>query len=258
MTPVLVAPPVVAESVTPQKADDGQGDHVRSAVSERIRVLIVDSDGMARRMVSGALQETAGMAVIASVADGGEALELTRHYRPDVLLVDSLLAAGHSIEFIHEAHEASPRTRILVLSTDLDPDATLAALQAGAIGHVGKDIDPDRLAQLVTRAAGGEAIVSPRLVSGLLDRLREVPETGWRPLRSRLTTREWEVVELLADEASTEQIADRLVLSIETVYSHVKSLVRKLGVAGRREAVIAARQLRYDEVMGRNLTNTEV
>jgi DNA-binding NarL/FixJ family response regulator len=256
MTPILVAAP--AESDVALRADDGRGDHGRTAVADWVRVLIADPDGLARRMISGALQESEGMAVIASVADGVEALELTRHYRPDVLLVDSLLTAGGSIEFVHEAHEASPETRILILSTDSDAEAMMAALQAGAIGHVGKDVDPDRLVELVTRAAAGEAIVSPQLVGGLLERLRQLPETGWRPLHSRLTTREWEVIDLLADEASTEEIADRLVLSIETVYSHVKSLVRKLGVAGRREAVVAARELRHDEVMGRNLTNAGV
>jgi DNA-binding NarL/FixJ family response regulator len=112
--------------------------------------------------------------------------------------------------------------------------------------------------RLVARAAAGEAIVSRSVVTSLLDRLREVPETGWRPLHSRLTTREWEVVDLLADEASTEEIADRLVLSIETVYSHVKSVLHKLGVGCRQEAVIAAKQLRREEVLGRNLTGVRV
>jgi two-component system nitrate/nitrite response regulator NarL len=223
----------------------------RDAV-QRIRVLIADPDGLARRMISNALRETTGMTVVACIADAREALELTRHYRPDVLVLDAIIAGEDSAGFVHRAHETSPETRILTISAVAEDEATIALLRAGAIGHISKDLDPDRLARLVERAAAGEAIISRTLVTELLDLLREVPETGWRPLHSRLTTREWEVVELLAEEGSTEQIADTLVLSTETVYSHIKSLLRKLGVTCRQEAVTAAQQLRQEEVSGKN------
>jgi DNA-binding NarL/FixJ family response regulator len=81
----------------------------------------------------------------------------------------------------------------------------------------------------------------------MLELLREVPSAGWRPLHSRLTTREWEILDLLAQGASTQTIADQLVLSPTTIYSHVKSVMRKLGVHTRRDAVNAARRLRRDE-----------
>ena len=92
-------------------------------------------------------------------------------------------------------------------------------------------------------------IVSHRLMPALLDALREAPASGWRPLRSRLTTREWEIVELLGEGATTQRMADRLVLSPLTVYSHTKSILRKLGVNSRREAVIAAERLRREEAL---------
>ena len=145
---------------------------------------------------------------------------------------------------------AAPATRVLTVSVD-DQEA-IAGLRAGAIGHVRKDIDPDELARLVVRAADGEAIVPQRLLMALLELLREIPETGWRPLHSRLTTREWEIIELIGKGATTQQIAERLVLSPTTVYSHVKSAMRKLGVHSRRDAVAAAERLRREEASGTN------
>jgi DNA-binding NarL/FixJ family response regulator len=115
--------------------------------------------------------------------------------------------------------------RIVTVSATEDETA-LAALRAGAIGHIRKDVDPDDLGRLVALAADGEAIVPQRLIMPLLGLLRETPDGGWRPVRSRLTTREWKIVELLAQHASTEHIAERLVVSPTTVYSHVKSVLR--------------------------------
>jgi two-component system nitrate/nitrite response regulator NarL len=105
------------------------------------------------------------------------------------------------------------------------------------------------MADLVVRTSDGEVIVPPQLLTALLDALREVPDSGWRALRSRLTTREWEIVELLGEGATTRRIADRLVLSPMTVYSHTNSILRKLGVNSRRDALIAAKRLRREEAL---------
>ena len=85
----------------------------------------------------------------------------------------------------------------------------------------------------------------------VLELLREIPDAGWRPLHSRLTTREWEIVELLAQRASTHEIAEQLVLSPSTVYSHVKSVLRKLSVHSRHDAILAAERLRKEEASAR-------
>ena len=125
-------------------------------------------------------------------------------------------------------------------------------MRAGAVGHIAKeDIEPDELARLVLRAADGESIIPQQLIRPLLELLREAPASGWRPLHSRLTTREWEIVELLAEGATTQQIAEQLVLSQATVYSHIKSVLRKLGVQSRRDAVTAATRLRREEASER-------
>ena len=125
-----------------------------------------------------------------------------------MVIIDTALPPDGGVELIGQVLLVSPETRVLTVSVD-DQQAALAALRAGAVGHIGKDIDPDELARLVVRAADGEAIIPQQLIMPLLELLREAPDTGWRPLHSRLTTREWEIVELLAEGATTEQIAEQ-------------------------------------------------
>ena len=143
----------------------------------------------------------------------------------------------------------APETRIVTVSADQD-DTALAALRAGAVGHISKDIDPEHLGRLIVLAAQGEAIVPRRLIMPLLGVLHSTPDAGWRPTHSRLTTREWEIVELLDQDTSTEQIAETLVVSPATVYSHIKSVMRKLDVHSRCDAVTAAKHLRHEETQG--------
>jgi DNA-binding NarL/FixJ family response regulator len=200
-------------------------------------------------MMQTALRKERGIAVIASIGSAHEVLELVRYYHPAVLIVDTALLRDGGVRLVSSVRAASAVTRVLTIAVD-DDHTALAALLAGAVGHVGKDINPARLAELVTRAAAGEAIVPRRLIMPLLERLPELPDGGWRPLHSRLTTREWEIIALIAEGASTQDIAERLVLSATTVYSHVKSVLRKLGVHSRRDAVLAAERLRRQEAMG--------
>jgi DNA-binding NarL/FixJ family response regulator len=214
-----------------------------------MRVLIADHDGLARRMMVDVLQRAESVAAVAGARDGGGALELARHYRPTVLLTDIGLPPAGGVELIRNVIAILPRARVVTVSAAADQDqSVLAALRAGAIGHIDKDIDPDEFVRLVTLAAAGEAIVPRWLMTPLLERWRrEMPAGGWRPMRSALTTREWQIVELLGDGASTELITERLVLSPSTVYSHIYRLLHKLGVHSRRDAVAAARRLRQVE-----------
>ncbi len=215
---------------------------------ERIRVAIADNDGLARSMMQTALRER-DIAVIASIASAHEVLELVRYYHPTVLIVDTALLRDGGVRLLSSVRAASALTRVLTIAVN-DDHTALAALLAGAVGHLSKDINPAKLAELVTRAAAGEAIVPRRLIMPLLERIPELPDGGWRPLHSRLTTREWEIIALIAEGASTQDIAERLVLSATTIYSHVKSVLRKLGVHSRRDAVLAAERLRRQEAMG--------
>ena len=224
-------------------------EYSKLPVAERVRVVIADSDGLARSMIQTALRDACAVVVIATTGSVREMLELVGYYRPTVLIMETALVRDRGVKLVRRVRAASPVTRVLTISVD-DDETALAALRAGTAGHLSKDIDPRKLASLITRAAAGEAIVPRRLVTPLLESLSELPDGGWRPLHSRLTTREWEIVGLLADGASTQDIADRLVLSVSTVYGYVKSVLRKLGVHSRRDAVLAAKRLRRSEAMG--------
>lgn len=219
---------------------------------ETVRVVIADGDGLARSMMRTALRDAGGIAIIGTTGSDHEMRELVRYYRPTVLIVDTALLRDRGVKLLGSVRAASPATRVLTIAVD-DDQTALAALHAGAVGHLGKDIDPRKLADLVRRAAAGEAVVPRRLVMPLLERLPELAGSGWRPLHSRLTTREWEIVALLDEGASTQDIAERLVLSASTVYSHVKSVLHKLGVHSRRDAVLAAQRLRHEEATGEKL-----
>jgi two-component system, NarL family, response regulator LiaR len=197
-------------------------------------------------MMHDVLQD-AGLVVIGTARDGREAVELARHYHPDVLLVDIALPPAGGVDLIRQVAPILD-TRIVTVSAAADVDQpVLAALHAGAIGHIDKDVEPEEFVRLVILASSGEAIIPNRVMPRLLELWREIPAGGWRPLRSSLTTREWEIVDLLSEGASTEAIAERLVLSPTTVYTHVYRLLRKLGVHSRFEAVVAAQRLRQQE-----------
>jgi two-component system, NarL family, response regulator LiaR len=214
-----------------------------------VRLLIADQDGLARRMMLEILQSAGRVAAVAGARDGREALEMALDYRPTVLLIDIALPPAGGVELIRDVVAILPRAHVVTVSAAADNDqSVLAAFRAGATAHIDKDIDPDEFARLVTLAAAGEPIVPRRLMTPLLERWRrEMPAGGWRPMRSALTTREWQIVDLLGDGASTEQITEWLVLSPCTVYSHIHRLLHKLGVHSRRDAVAAAQHLRHAE-----------
>ena len=217
--------------------------------SERLRVLIADADPLARRAMRDALQAAAEIVVVADVPHSREAVELIRHFRPDVALADMELPPAGGAALAREIVRHAPGTRVVMLATRYDEEAALDALRAGATGYLSKEADPEALRDVARRIAEGEAVIPPTLARRAIECLSGLPDTGWRPVRSRLTSREWEIIDLIGAGASTERIADELVLSPATVYSHVKSLLRKLSVHSRQDAVAAAERLRHEEAM---------
>ena len=216
------------------------------AVPERLRVLIADDDPLVRRILRDLLQD-AGFAVVGVAATGREAVELALHYEPDLLVVDLGMTEGDGIDVIRRVRAGSDAPIEAVVLTSRDDDAAaLEALRAGAVGYLLKDTALDGLPAALRAAARGEAAISRRLSRCLIEHLRGMPQgqAGLRPVRSPLTSREWEVLDQLCEGASTEEIADSLVLATETVRSHIKSVLRKLGVRTRAEAVSAAARIR--------------
>lgn len=210
-----------------------------------LRVIVVDDDPLARRMLRDVLQD-AGIVVIAEAGGGREAIELSTYYRPDVVVMDLVMPGVDGIAATRQIVEQSPDVKVVMLTSSDSEEVGLMTLRAGASGFLCKSVGLDALPRALRCARDGEAVVSRTLTMRLIEGMRRVREdgAGMRPIRSPLTPREWEVLDLLCQERSTDDIADTLVLSVETVRSHIKSVLRKLGVRSRQDAVKAASGLR--------------
>jgi NarL family two-component system response regulator LiaR len=211
----------------------------------RLRVLIADDDPLASRVIKDALR-LAGIVVVAVAQDGREAVELCRYYVPDIVLMDVVMPRLDGIGATREIARDMPDQLIVLLTSADEGEIGLLALRAGAAGFLSKDIDLDSLPQTLRGVIGGEGAVSRRMTKRLVDHLRRTPDgaPGLRPVKSSLTAREWEVLDLLHDQQTTDEMADALVVTRETVRSHVKNILRKLGATSRAEAVEAARRIR--------------
>jgi two-component system, NarL family, response regulator LiaR len=210
-----------------------------------VRVLICDQDPLVRRVVRDALAGHS-ITVVAEACDGREAVELASRHQPDVVLTDLVLPELDGPTAIRRIVSASPLVRVVVLTAAKDAETGITALKAGASGYVTKDVDLSTLPRIVAAVASGEPAVSRAFVSVLIDRLRAAPEgnAGLRPVRSPLTPREWEVLDLLCAGFSVDEVTDVLVLSSETTRSHLQRAMRKLGVHSRGAALEAVRELR--------------
>jgi NarL family two-component system response regulator LiaR len=211
----------------------------------RLRAIIADDDPFARRIIKQALQG-AGIVVVAEAHDGQQAVELALHHRPDIVLMDVVMPELDGIAATRRIVEVIPDQIVVMLTSGEDDDVGLVSLRSGATGFLTKDLEIDVLPRALLGALSGEAAISRRMTRRLVEQLRRLPEgsRGMRPVRSPLTPREWEVIEFLADELTTEQMAERMVLSAETVRSHVKNILRKLDVRSRQEAVAVAQRMR--------------
>jgi DNA-binding NarL/FixJ family response regulator len=191
--------------------------------------------------------QNAGIVVIAEARNGRQAVELVLYYRPDVVVMDVVMPELDGIVATRRIVKELPDQIVVILTgADDDDEIGLQALRAGATGYLSKDLDIDALPRALEGARTGEAVISRRMTKRLIEHVRRSPDAvaGMRPVRSPLTAREWEVLDLLRDGRSTEAIADDLVLSIETVRSHVKNILRKLDVRSREDAVAAADRMR--------------
>jgi NarL family two-component system response regulator LiaR len=209
------------------------------------RVVVVDDDTFARHAVRDALAK-AGITVVAEASDGADAVELARKHRPDVVLMDIRMPGMDGIAATRRIVKERPQQVVILISGAQDEDLGVMGIRAGATGYIDKDVDLETLPRVIRGAVRGEAAVSRTLTRRLLEQLRHRPMAGdgFRPVHSPLTKREWEVLDLLCQGWTTDEIADTFVVSTETIRSHIKRILHKLNVSSRAEAIAAARRIR--------------
>jgi NarL family two-component system response regulator LiaR len=202
-----------------------------------IRVLIVDDHSVVREGLRMFLARDPDLEVVGEADDGAEALEQTRHLRPDVVIMDLLMPVMDGIAATRAIRRELPETEVLALTSVLESASVVEAIRAGAIGYLLKDTQAAELRKAIKAAAAGQVQLSPQASAYLLSAVR-TPE-----LIEPLTPREMDVLRLLAQGQSNKEIARTLHLVEETVKSHVRHILAKLGVQSRTQAVLAAIRL---------------
>jgi DNA-binding NarL/FixJ family response regulator len=205
------------------------------------RILLVDDHPLTRSALSGLLQQH-GFDVVGEAADGESAVGRAADLQPDLILLDLSMPGLDGLSALPRLREAAPDCEVVVLTASGEETNLLAAIRAGAAGYLLKSEPPARIVDFLRGAANGEAALSGAVARRLLEQVREnggrstgVPDE----IAAALSARELEVLLLLDEHLGTDEIAQRLFISEHTVRSHVKSLLRKLGVSSRREALEA-------------------
>jgi DNA-binding NarL/FixJ family response regulator len=212
-----------------------------------LRVLVADDQALVRGGFRMILDAEPGIEVVGEAADGAEAVAVAARERPDVILMDVRMPGMDGIEATRRVVAGGTAARVLVLTTYDADELVFGALRAGASGFLLKDVRPAELVEAIGVIARGDALLAPTVTRRLLDRFADtLPDPDARPLPDLtvLTEREREVLRLVALALSNAEIAQRLVLTEATVKTHVSSLLRKLGLRDRVQAVVLAYDLR--------------
>jgi DNA-binding NarL/FixJ family response regulator len=213
----------------------------------RLRVVVADDQAIVREGLVTLLGLMPQIDVVAAAGDGEQAVALTAEHDPDVVLMDLGMPRVDGVAATARIRHDYPRTQVVVLTTFADDDAVLAALQAGAIGFLTKDAGRTEIARALHTAAAGQAVLDPQVYARLVARAARsapIPSIRAEPaLPDGLTTREVEVLSLIAAGLTNGQIAARLYVSEATVKTHVNHIFSKAGLRDRAQAVAYAHRL---------------
>jgi DNA-binding NarL/FixJ family response regulator len=201
-----------------------------------IRLVIVDDHPLVRRGLCELFSEDGDFEVLEAVADGEEAVSTVLARQPDVVLMDISMPGMDGIEATRRLLAVRPETRVVMLTSFADHERVMEALDSGAVGYILKEAESDELLRGVRAAAAGDSPLSPRAARALLTARR-----GRRPFEE-LTSRELDVLKLVARGLSNKQIAWRLAISEKTVKAHMTSIFGRIGVADRTQAALWAQR----------------
>jgi DNA-binding NarL/FixJ family response regulator len=206
-------------------------------VSAKFRLVVVDDHALFRRGLIGLLNEMEGFEVVGEAGNGRDSLRVVETTRPDLVLLDINMPEMGGVEALREIRARNAGLPVLMLTISQDDDALLGAILAGANGYLLKNAEPETLWQVMLRVLAGESVLSPEVTGKVFDALRRMDaERG----RSLLSSRELEVLVCMRRGLTTSEIATELFISENTVKTHSRHILEKLGARKRSEAVARA------------------
>jgi DNA-binding NarL/FixJ family response regulator len=212
-----------------------------------VRVLLVDDQALFREALAVLLDVADGVQVVGEAGNGAEALVRAAELRPDVVLMDIRMPVLDGIAATRRLRAEQPDVQVLALTTFDDDAEVFAALRAGAVGYLLKDVSSARLVEAVQAAARGESVLQPSVAAKVVARIASLPDEhatpAAQPLVTPLSERELAVVRLLAQGRSNREIAGELFLAEGTVKNHVTNVLTKLDARDRTQAALRARAL---------------
>ena len=201
-----------------------------------IKVVLAEDHHVVRAAVATFLTKEPDIEVVGEVAEGSTLMEVVKKLKPDILILDAHMPGHKVVQSAKALQMNCPDVKILVLSAYNRREYVVGLLSAGAAGYVLKDDPPEMLVRAVRKVAAGGEWISPRVAKVLVKSVRHEDKSA----TTALTDREMEVMELMAHGHKNEEIAERLVITTQTVKNHIRSIFRKLGVKTRVEAVLYA------------------
>jgi NarL family two-component system response regulator LiaR len=206
--------------------------------TESIRILVADDHAVVREGLRTLIGTEPGMEVVGEAADGVEAVRKARSLQPDVILLDMMMPRKDGLEAINEIMRQDPGARILVLTSFSHDDKVFPAIKAGALGYLLKNASPQALLQAIRDVDQGEPTMSPDIASKLMRELQRTSDLP--PTEEPLTEREVDVLRLVAQGLTNQEIAEALTIGVGTVRTHVSNILAKLHLANRTQAALYA------------------
>jgi NarL family two-component system response regulator LiaR len=208
-------------------------------MADRVTVVIVDDHQVVRQGVRAFLDAQPDMIVVGEAETGDQAIEIATSQAPDVVLMDLIMPGMDGIEATRRIKKMSPHSRIIILTSYHEDEHIFPAIRAGALSYVLKSIGPEELADVVRKAAVGEAVLNSQVAARLVQEYQGIDKSVPNPF-IELTDREMEVLRLIAEGNRNADIATKLVISEKTAKNHVSNILSKLHLADRTQAAVYA------------------
>jgi NarL family two-component system response regulator LiaR len=219
----------------------------------RTSILIADDHEVVRNGIRSYLETIPDFQVVGESASGEETLSMVAELIPDIVLLDLIMPGMDGIETTRRVKQVSPRSQVVVLTSYHEDVHIFPALKAGAISYILKDMKMEKLVEVLHRAVQGEVTLHPRVAARVLQNIRG-ESSGEQPLFTELTDRETDVLKLIAAGLTNSQIAEKLVISENTVKGHVSNILSKLHLADRTQVAVYAWQ---QGIVNRNNTTKD-